>query len=85
MMLKDLRLPAFAEHYEAYQEQASEQAWGYGQYLSKLCENELARRYEVRIRNWTKEARLPRGKSFSTLSTEELPKAISKKVIGLRN
>lgn len=85
MMLKDLRLPAFGEHYEAYQEQASEQAWGYGQYLSKLCENEIARRYEVRIRNWTKEARLPRGKSFSTLATHELPKAIQKKVIGLRD
>ena len=85
MMLKDLRLPAFGEHYEAYQEHASEQAWGYGQYLSKLCENEIARRYEVRIRNWTKEARLPRGKSFSTLATDELPKAIQKKIIGLRD
>ena len=85
MMLKDLRLPAFGEHYASYQEQASEKAWGYGQYLSKLCEHEIARRYEVRIRNWTKEAGLPRGKSFSTLTMDELPKSIQKKVIGLRD
>jgi len=85
MMLKDLRLPAFAQHYEAHQEQATEQAWGYDKYLSMLCEAEIARRYEVRIRHWTKEARLPRGKSFSTLGMDELPKAIQKKVIGLRD
>jgi len=85
MMLKDLRLPAFGEHYEDFQAHASEQAWGYGQYLSKLCEHEIARRYEVRIRHWTKEARLPRGKSFATLAMDELPKAIQKKVIGLRD
>ena len=85
IMLKNLRLPAFEQHYETYQEQASEQAWGYGQYLSKLCEDEIARRYEVRIRNWTKEAKLPRGKGFSTLAVDELPKAIQKKVIGLRD
>jgi len=85
MMLKNLRLPAFEQHFETYQEQASEQAWGYGKYLSKLCEDEIARRYEVRIRNWTKEAKLPRGKSFSTLAIDELPNAIQKKVIGLRD
>ena len=85
MMLKELRLPAFGQHYEAYQEQAAEQAWGYGKYLSRLCENEIARRFETRIRNWTKEAKLPRGKSFSTLAIDELPKTIQKKVIGLRD
>jgi len=84
-MLKDLRLPAFEQHYEGHQEQAIEQSWGYDKYLSKLCESEIARRYEVRIRNWTKEARLPRGKSFSTLAMDELPKATQKKVIGLRD
>lgn len=85
IMLKELRLPAFAQHFETYQEQASEQAWGYSQYLSKLCEDEIARRYEVRIRNWSKEAKLPRGKSFATLALDELPKATQKKVIGLRD
>ncbi len=85
IMLKELRLPAFGQYYEAYQQQATQQAWGYSQYLSKLCENEIARRFETRICNWTKEARLPRGKSFATLGFDELPEIIQKKVIGLRD
>ena len=85
MMLKALRLPAFGQHYQDYQEQATEQSWGYDQYLAQLCEQEVARRYQTRIHNWTKEAKLPRGKSFATLTINELPKAIQKKVIGLRD
>jgi len=85
IMLNALHLPAFGEHYEAYQEQAAEQAWGYSKYLSRLCEREVARRFETRIHNWSKEAKLPRGKSFATLATDELPTAIQKKVIGLRD
>ena len=85
MMLRELRLSAFGQHYEAYQEQATEQAWGYSKFLSRLCENEIARRFETRNRNWTKEAKLPRGKSFSTLTLDELPNTIQKKVIGLRD
>ena len=85
VMLKALRLPAFGQHYQDYQEQATEQSWGYDQYLAQLCEQEVARRYQTRIHNWTKEAKLPRGKSFATLAVNELPKAIQKKVIGLRD
>ena len=85
MMLKALRLPAFGQHYKDYQEQATEQSWGYDQYLAQLCEQEVARRYQTRIRNWTKEAKLPRGKSFATLTINELPETIQKKVIWLRD
>jgi DNA replication protein DnaC len=85
MMLKELKLSAFGRHYQAYQEQAIEQSWGYSQFLAKLCEQEVARRYQTRIYNWTKEAKLPRGKSFATLAINELPKTIQQKVIGLRD
>ena len=85
IMLKELRLPAFGQHYQAYQTQATEKAWGYGQYLAQLCEQEVARRFQTRIHNWTKEAKLPRGKSFATLSVSELPNPIQQTVIGLRD
>lgn len=85
IMLKALRLPAFGQHYKDYQEQATEQSWGYDQYLSQLCEQEVAQRFQSRIHNWTKEAKLPRGKSFATLAINELPLAIQKKVIALRD
>ena len=51
MMIKELRLPAFGDHYEDYQAQAVEHAWGYDQYLSRLCEQEVARRFQTRIHN----------------------------------
>jgi DNA replication protein DnaC len=85
VMLKELRLPAFGQHYQDYQEQAIEQSWGYSHYLASLCEQEVARRYQTRVHNWTKEAKLPRGKSFATLAINELPKAIQQKVIRLRD
>ena len=85
LMLKELRLSAFGEYYENYQAQAIEQSCGYSQYLATLCEHEVARRFQTRVHNWTKEARLPRGKSFATLVINELPKTIHKKVIGLRD
>ncbi len=85
LMLKELRLAAFGAHYENYQAQAIEQSWGYSQYLSALCEQEVARRFQTRVHNWTREARLPRGKSFATLAINELPKIIQQKVIGLRD
>ncbi len=85
VMLKALRLPTFRQHYQDYQEQATEQSWGYDKYLARLCEQEVARRYQTRIHNWTKEAKLPRGKSFATLTINELPETIQKKVIWLRD
>lgn len=85
VMLKELRLPAFGQHYEDYQEQAIARTWGYSQYLASLCEQEVARRFQTRVQNWTKDAKLPPGKSFATLSMNELPVSTGKKVIGLRD
>ena len=81
MMLKALRLPAFGQYYSEYQQQAIEKAWGHGQYLSKLCEQEVAQRFQTRVHNWTREARLQRGKSFATLQINELPKAVTATVM----
>ena len=80
LMLKELRLPAFGQYYQNYQAQASEQAWSYSQYLAALCEQEVARRFQSRICNWTREARLPRGKSFATLTLADLPQPVQKMI-----
>lgn len=85
ILLKQLRLPAFVDHHQRYQETAIEQSWGYGRYLAKLCEEEIAQRFQSRIESWTKEAKLPRGKSFATLDLNALPDPIQKKVIALRD
>ncbi len=85
MMLKDLRLPAFDRHLEKYQQQAVDNTWSYSEFLSKLCEQELAGRFQRRITTWTKESRLPTGKSFTTLNLAELPKIIQQPVLQLKD
>ena len=85
LMLKELRLPAFGQYYKDYQDRASEHAWSYSQYLSVLCEQEVAQRFQSRISSWTHEAKLPRGKSFATLAPNDLPQAVQKKIIALRD
>lgn len=85
IMLKELHLPAFTQHYQHYQEQAVEKSWSHSRFLAALCEQEIARRYTARISNWTKEARLPRGKSLATLALNELPQSVQHKVITLRD
>ena len=84
IMLRQLRLPAFTEHHQRVAQMATEKGWDYGHYLSQLCEQEIARRYESRVRTWSREAKLPAGKSFATLELEALPTVIQKKVIALR-
>ncbi len=85
LMLKELRLPAFGQYYQSYQDQACEHNWSYSQYLAALCEQEVARRFQSRVCNWTREAKLPRGKSFATLTLNDLPEAVQKPVIALRD
>jgi len=45
----------------------------------------VAWRFQTRFRNWTKEAKLPRGKSFATLTINELPKPMQPTLIALRD
>ena len=85
IMLRQLRLPAIAEHYESMEAEATEHAWGYSEFLAKLAEQEVAQRFQTRVKNWTREAKLPEGKSFSTLTINELPKAVQKQVINCRD
>jgi len=57
MMLKELRLTAFNQHLGDYQQQAIQNTWSYKDFLAKLCEQELARRFQIRTSNWIREAK----------------------------
>lgn len=85
VMLKELRLATFSQNLEGYQRQAIEKTWSYSEFLSKLCEQELARRFQTRTSKWTREARLPAGKSFATLNFADLPKAVQQPVHQLKD
>ena len=53
LLLKELKLPAFIRHYQRHQEQAIEKGYGHIRYLSGLCEQEVADRYQKRVQKWT--------------------------------
>jgi len=85
VMLKELRLSTFSQNLEDYQHQAIEHTWSYSEFLSKLCEQELARRFQTRIFKWTREARLPAGKSFATLNLSDLPQTVQQPILRLKD
>ena len=85
VMLKELRLATFSQNLDSYQNQAIEKTWSYSEFLSKLCEQELARRFQTRTSKWTREARLPAGKSFATLDFADLPKAVQQPIHRLKD
>jgi len=84
LLLKELRLPTFSRHYLIHQEQALAKGYGHIRYLSGLCEQEAADRYQKRVQKWTREAGLPLGKSFVTLTLSEFSNNLQQQVIALK-
>ena len=85
LLLKELKLPAFSRYYQRHQEQAIEKGFGHVRYLSGLCEQEAADRYQKRVQRWTREAGLPPGKSFANLMLSEISAVVQQQVIGLKD
>ena len=84
LLPKELRLPTFSRHYLIHQEQALAKGYGHIRYLSGLCEQEAADRYQKRVQKWTREAGLPLGKSFVTLALSEFSNNLQQQVIALK-
>jgi len=76
-MLKNLNLSGVKQHLLEVEQQAITQSWSYQTFLSKLCEIELARRFQHRVLNWRKESQLNPAKSLSNLKLEEYPHAVA--------
>lgn len=85
MLLRELKLPAFLRHYQRHQEQAVDKGYGHIRYLSGLCEQEVADRYQKRVQRWTREAGLPPGKRLTNLKLTELHPAVQQQVIALKD
>lgn len=85
LLLKELRLPAFVRHYPSLGDTARADTWSHADYLAALCERELADRYQRRVQKWTREARLPTGKTFATLQGERLGKTVQGQLATLQH
>ena len=66
ILLKQLRLSSFSRHWEPLLEQTAQRGWNGAQYLTALCEQELADRHSRRINRYAKESQLPCGKTLSS-------------------
>jgi DNA replication protein DnaC len=73
LMLKQLNLSSIARHWQALLGQAERNSWDGAQYLSALCEQELADRYSRRIERYSKESHLPVGKSLASFDFTQVP------------
>jgi len=73
LMLKQLRLSSIARHWQAFLGEAERNGWDSAQYLTALCEQELAERYSRRVARYGKESHLPVGKSLASFDFAQVP------------
>jgi hypothetical protein len=84
LLRKELKLPAFSRHFQSHQEQALAKGYALVRYLSGLCEQEAADRYQKRVQKWTREAGLPAGKRFANLNLAELSAVVQQQIVALK-
>jgi DNA replication protein DnaC len=83
MLLRALKLPAFALHHEEVARQAERDGWTFETYLRHLVELELAERKERKIQRLLKGSDLPSEKTLATLDPERLPAKVRRQLPGL--
>src|SRR6266498_5331418 len=83
--LRELRLPAFRDHYQTQAERAAKEEWGYPQYLESLATREVETRTQGRILRLAKASRLPAGKSWDAFQWPRVPKLVTQQMQTLRD
>ena len=79
-MLKTLNLSGFKQQLEMMESQGIAESWSYQTFLSKLCEHELAKRFQLRVSSWRRESGLNVAKSFVKLELGDYPTQISQSI-----
>lgn len=78
MLMRALKLPAFARYAEELAQKAEREGWTFGQYLRHLAELEVHERQHRRLERYLKESHLPREKTLATLTRTRLPIKVAK-------
>jgi len=78
MLMRALKLPAFARYAEEIAQKAEREGWTFGQYLHHLAELEVHERRRRRIERYLKDSDLLREKTLATLSRPRLPAKVAK-------
>lgn len=78
IMMRALKLPAFARYAEEIAQKAEREGWTFGRYLHHLAELEIDERRRRRIERYLNDSELPREKTLATLSRARLPAKVAK-------
>jgi DNA replication protein DnaC len=78
MMMRALKLPAFARHAGEVAQKAEREGWTFGQYLHHLAELEIHERRRRRIERYLKESDLLPEKTLGTLTRSRLTPKVAK-------
>lgn len=78
IMLRSLKLPAFARYAEEIAQKAEREGWTFGRYLHHLAELEVHERRRRRVERLLHESDLPREKTLATLKRSKLPAKVAK-------
>ena len=83
VLLRALKLPAFARYAEEVAAKATREGWTFGRYLQHLAELEVEERRVRRIDRALRDSDLPRDKTLATLDRVRLPQKVAKQLAGL--
>lgn len=83
--LRELRLPAFRDHFQSQAERAAKENLSYPQYLESLTSREVEARTQGRIRRLARASRLPGEKTWDQFQWHRLPKTVQQQLQSLRD
>ena len=83
VLLRALKLPAFARYSEEIASKATREGWTFGQYLQHLAELEVEERRVRRIDRALRDSDLPSEKTLATLDRARLPNKVTKQLPAL--
>ncbi|MGC4113779.1 MAG: IS21-like element helper ATPase IstB [Myxococcales bacterium] len=83
MLLRALKLPAFAAHHDEVARAAEREGWTFQAYLLHLVELELSERKQRKIQRLRKDSELPADKTLATLDPERLPAKVRRQLPAL--
>jgi DNA replication protein DnaC len=78
MLMRALKLPAFARYAEEIAQKAEREGWTFGQYLHHLAELEVHERGRRRTERFLRASDLPPEKTLATLTRARLPPKVAK-------
>jgi len=78
MLMRALKLPAFARYADEVAQKAEREGWTFGQYLHHLAELEVHERRRRRIERYLKDSDLPSEKTLASLTRSRLPAKVAK-------